>query len=290
MAGALPQPSGAVPQPGTGLSPPVDGPSPPESGLTGETITLRVFKGQPGGEMGYATHEVPEVTQMVVLDAVHWVQRNQDSDLACRWNCKAGKCGSCSAEVNGRPVLMCKTRIDTLPRGPVTVQPMKSFPLIKDLVTDVSRNYETNKLIPPFTAAPDDGTPWRIQQMDIDRLYEHRRCIECFLCQDVCHVNRSHDLSARFFGPRFFVRVASLEMHPKDVLDRRDLLRDQGGLGYCNITKCCTEVCPEDIHITDNAIIPLKERVADAHWDPVQWVVRKLRGSGTKAGEKAAAG
>ena len=282
--------AGAVPQPGAGLSPPVGGPSPPESGLTGETITLRVFKGQPGGEMGYVTHEVPEVTQMVVLDAVHWVQRNQDSDLACRWNCKAGKCGSCSAEVNGRPVLMCKTRIDTLPRGPVTVQPMKSFPLIKDLVTDVSRNYEINKLIPPFTAAPDDGTPWRIQQMDIDRLYEHRRCIECFLCQDVCHVNRTHDLSARFFGPRFFVRVASLEMHPKDVLDRRDLLRDQGGLGYCNITKCCTEVCPADIHITDNAIIPLKERVADAHWDPVQWVVRKLRGSGTKAGEKAAAG
>jgi succinate dehydrogenase / fumarate reductase iron-sulfur subunit len=184
---------------------------------------------------------------------------------------------------------MCKTRIDTLPRGPVTVQPMKSFPLIKDLVTDVSRNYETNKLIPPFTAAPDDGTPWRIQQMDIDRLYEHRRCIECFLCQDVCHVNRTHDLSARFFGPRFFVRVASLEMHPKDVLDRRDLLRDQGGLGYCNITKCCTEVCPEDIHITDNAIIPLKERVADAHWDPLRWVARRLSGSGTKAGEKAAA-
>ena len=283
MAGAVLQPGNAVPQQG-------DGPPTPESGLTGETITLRVFKGQPGGEMGYATHEVPEVTGMVVLDAVHWVQRNQDSDLACRWNCKAGKCGSCSAEVNGRPVLMCKTRIDTLPRGPVTVQPMKSFPLIKDLVTDVSRNYETNKLIPPFTAAPDDGTPWRIQQMDIDRLYEHRRCIECFLCQDVCHVNRTHDLTARFFGPRFFVRVASLEMHPKDVLDRRDLLRDQGGLGYCNITKCCTEVCPENIHITDNAIIPLKERVADAHWDPVQWVVRKLRGSGTKAGEKAAAG
>jgi succinate dehydrogenase / fumarate reductase iron-sulfur subunit len=288
MAGAQPQPSDVAQQPGAGPSSPVDGPPTPESGLTGGTITLRVFKGQPGGEMGYATHEVPEVTGMVVLDAVHWVQRNQDSDLACRWNCKAGKCGSCSAEVNGHPVLMCKTRIDTLPRGPVTVQPMKSFPLIKDLVTDVSRNYETNKLIPPFTAAPDDGTPWRIQQMDIDRLYEHRRCIECFLCQDVCHVNRTHDLSARFFGPRFFVRVASLEMHPKDILDRRDLLRDAGGLGYCNITKCCTEVCPENIHITDNAIIPLKERVADAHWDPVQWVARKLRGPSAKAGERAA--
>ena len=112
---------------------------------------------------------------------------------------------------------------------PITVQPLKSFPLIKDLVTDVSRNYETNKLIPPFTPAPDDGTPWRIPQMDIDRLFEYRRCIECFLCQDVCHVNRTHELSARFFGPRFFVRVASLEMHPKDVLDRRELLGDRAG-------------------------------------------------------------
>jgi len=252
--------------------------------LTGRTLSLRVFRGVAGGEMGYASYQVPETVGMVVLDAVHFVQRNLDTDLACRWNCKAAKCGSCGAEVNGRPALMCKTRVDSLPPGQITVQPMKAFPLIKDLVTDVSRNYETNKLIPPFTPAPDDGAPWRIPQMDIDRLYEYRRCIECFLCQDVCHVNRTHDLSARFFGPRFFVRVASLEMHPKDILDRRDLLRDAGGLGYCNITKCCTEVCPELIHITDNAIIPLKERVADAHWDPVQWVARKLRGRRAKVG------
>ena len=263
------------------------GPEPGQSAeLTGRSLTLRVFRGAPGGEMGYATYEVPEVVGMVVLDAVHFVQHNLDTNLACRWNCKAAKCGSCSAEVNGQPVLMCKTRVDSLPRTPITVQPMKSFPLIKDLVTDVSRSYEINRTIPPFTAAPDDGSPWRIQQMDIDRLYEFRRCIECFLCQDVCHINRSHDLSERFFGPRFFVRVAGLEMHPRDVLDRRELTREVGGLGYCNITKCCTEVCPEHIHITDNAIVPLKERVADARWDPVRWIGRRLgnRGAGEASG------
>ena len=276
MAGAVPQPSDAVPQPGAGLSSTVDGPPTPESGLTGQTITLRVFKGQPGGEMGYATHEVPEVTQMVVLDAVHWVQRNQDSDLACRWNCKAGKCGSCSAEVNGRPVLMCKTRIDTLPRGPVTVQPMKSFPLIKDLVTDVSHNYETNKLIPPFTAAPDDGTPWRIQQMDIDRLYEYRRCIECFLCQDVCHVLREHGKYDQFIGPRFLVYAAALEMHPLDTGNRVKDLKEKHGIGYCNITTCCRQVCPESITITENAIIPLKERVVDRYFDPLKKLLHIL--------------
>jgi succinate dehydrogenase / fumarate reductase iron-sulfur subunit len=247
-------------------------------GITGETVAVRVFKGVPGSDGAYVTYDVPEVAGMVVLDAVHHIQRNLDTDLACRWNCKSAKCGSCSAEVNGRPALLCKTRVDRLPRGTITIAPLKAFPLIKDLVTDVSRNYEINKLIPPFTAAPDDGKPWRIQQMDIDRLYEHRKCIECFLCQDTCHVIRTHDQGDRFFGPRFFVRVASLEMHPKDVLDRRELTRDRGGLGLCNITKCCSDVCPEHIHITDNAIIPMKERLADRHWDPLRWLGRRLRG------------
>ncbi|MBJ7608809.1 MAG: succinate dehydrogenase/fumarate reductase iron-sulfur subunit [Candidatus Dormibacteraeota bacterium] len=251
----------------------------PDPGLTGKTLTVSVFRGVPGAEQGEVTYEVPGVTGMVVLDAIHYIQHNLDTDLAARWNCKAAKCGSCSAEVNGRPALMCKTRMDDLPEGPVTVRPMKAFPLIKDLVTDVSRNYAIDKTIAPFTTAPDDGTPWRIQQTDIDRLYEFRKCIECFLCQDVCHVNRNHELSDRFYGPRFFVRVAALEMHPKDILDRTEQTRDQGGLGYCNITKCCTEVCPEHIHITDNAIIPLKERVADKHWDPIRWMGRKVFGS-----------
>jgi len=117
-----------------------------------------------------------------------------------------------------------------------------------------------------------------MQQEDVDRVIEFRKCIECFLCKDVCHIIRSHDYGDRFYGPRFFVRVASLEMHPKDILYRRDQTSEEGGLGYCNITKCCTDVCPEHIHITDNAIIPLKERVADVRWDPVRFVGRMLLG------------
>ena len=259
------------------------------SGLTGDMVTFRVFKGVPGAEVGEVEFSVPVVVGMVVLDGIHHIQRHLDPDLACRWNCKAAKCGSCSAEINGRPRLMCKTRLDELPPGPVRVGPMRGFPLLKDLVTDVSRNYEVNREIAPFTAAPDDGSPWRIQQRDIERLYEHRKCIECFLCQDTCHIIRNHGLAARFYGPRFFVRVASLEMHPKDVLDRVDATRKSGGLGLCNITKCCTEVCPEHIHITDNAIIPLKERAADRHWDPLRWIGRRLAGS-PSAGPEASGG
>lgn len=239
-------------------------------------VLLRVFRGtKEGGST--KDFKVPITEGMVVLDALHYIQANYDGDLAVRWNCKAAKCGSCSAEVNGKPRLTCKTRIDSLPRGePITVYPMKTFPLIKDLVTDVSWNYQTNKKIPPFTPAKD--TDWTMYQEDIDRIQEFRKCIECFLCQNVCHVLREHDEKRGFYGPRFMIRIASLEMHPKDTLRRTDLLKGEGGVGYCNITKCCTEVCPEDIHITDNGIIPLKERMADDYFDPIRWVIRKVTG------------
>jgi heterodisulfide reductase subunit C len=114
-----------------------------------------------------------------------------------------------------------------------------------------------------------DGT-YRMQQEDVERSQEFRKCIECFLCQNTCHVIRDHDENKKSFaGPRFFIRYAELDMHPLDTNDRRRLVQDQMGLGLCNITKCCTEVCPEGIKITDNGIIPMKERVVDAKYDPV---------------------
>jgi succinate dehydrogenase / fumarate reductase, iron-sulfur subunit len=236
--------------------------------------TLRLWRGDAaGGEL--VDYEVEVVTGMVVLDAVLDVQRSQAQDLAVRWNCKAAKCGSCGAEVNGRPSLMCKTRLDDLPEDePITVGPLRAFPLIRDLVSDVSWNYEVNQRIPPFTPAPD--AEWSIGQEDVDRMGEFRKCIECFLCQDVCHVLRDHQQHSKYFGPRFLVRIASLEMHPLDALDRSDLVADEGGLGLCNITKCCSEVCPEGIHITDNAIIPLKERVVDRRYDPLFKLARRI--------------
>jgi len=238
--------------------------------------TFKIFRGdRNGGEL--VEYKVPVAPGMVVLDALHYVQGHDAPDLAVRWNCKAGKCGSCSAEVNGRPRLTCKTRMDALPLAePITVRPMKTFPVIKDLVTDVAWNYRVNRKIPPFTPPP--NVEWKMYQQDIDRVQEFRKCIECFLCQNVCHVLRDHEKLEEFGGPRFFVRVAGLEMHPLDDLDRTPLLKEELGIGYCNITKCCTEVCPEDIHITDNAIIPLKERVVDQYYDPVGWFLRKLKG------------
>ncbi|HEV3276422.1 MAG TPA: succinate dehydrogenase/fumarate reductase iron-sulfur subunit [Terriglobia bacterium] len=242
--------------------------------------TFRIWRGEKGsGAFKDYTLEVSE--GMVVLDAVHEIQATQANDLAVRWNCKAGKCGSCSAEINGSPRLMCMARLNTLPLDkPVTVEPMHTFPSIKDLVTDVSFNYRAKKKIKPFQPRkPDrpDGT-WTIAQQDVERVQEFRKCIECFLCQDVCHVLRDHSKKEKFGGPRFFVRCASLEMHPLDDDDRLEVVREELGIGLCNITKCCTEVCPEHIKITDNAIIPLKERVVDRHYDPILWLWRKVTG------------
>jgi len=239
------------------------------------TRAFHVWRGDASGG-SLVAYDVDVVEGMVVLDAVRDIQRLQAGDLAVRWNCKAAKCGSCGAEVNGKPRLMCKTRLDELPEDePVRVEPLRAFPIIRDLVADVSWNYEVNKRIPPF--APREGVEWRMGQKDVDRIAEFRKCIECFLCQDVCHVLRDHDLKQRYFGPRFMIRIASLEMHPLDALDRRELLSGEAGLGLCNITKCCGEVCPEHITITDNGIIPLKERVVDRFYDPLPMLGRRFR-------------
>jgi len=259
-----------------------------------EEATLRIYRGdKDGGSL--VDYTIPAAPGMVVLDAVHTVQALHAPDLAVRWNCKAGKCGSCGGEVNGKPKLMCMDRLDHYPAGePITVRPMKTFPVVKDLACDVSWNFRVNKQIPAFqlrapapapprrgeegtTASPGvgegDAEP-RFSQEEADRVQEFRKCIECFLCQNVCHVLREHGKYNEFAGPRFYVRVAALEMHPLDVGDRLELVKDQLGIGYCNITKCCTEVCPESIKITDNAIIPLKERVVDRFYDPVTRLFR----------------
>ena len=241
-----------------------------------EEAVLYIYRGDAAdGKM--EEYRVPLAPGMVVLDAVHAVQASAAPDLAVRWNCKAGKCGSCSAEVNGRPRLMCMDRMDRYPPGePIAIRPMKSFPVSKDLVCDVSWNYEVNKKIPAFKLRQD--RPPRFSQHEADRVQEFRKCIECFLCQNVCHVLREHDKHAEFGGPRFLVRLAGLEMHPLDDENRAQLIKDEMGIGYCNITKCCTEVCPESITITDNAIIPLKERVVDEFYDPVKKLFRVLTG------------
>lgn len=243
--------------------------------------TFKIYRGD--NEQGeFQTFKTEVEEGMVVLDVIHKIQAEQANDLAVRWNCKAGKCGSCSMEVNGKPKLACMTRMNEYgPDEEITVTPVKTFPVIKDLVPDVSWNYEQNKQIEPFRPDPaqkDENGDYIMMQEDVERIQEFRKCIECFLCQDVCHVLRDHEQKDKFVGPRFMIRLASLEMHPLDHGDRIPMIKNEFGSGMCNITKCCTDVCPEDINITDNGIIPLKERVVDRYYDPISMLIRRVKG------------
>ena len=244
---------------------------------------FKIWRGDVKGG-NFSIYSIKLEQGMVVLDALHRIQAEQAPELGVRWNCKAGKCGSCSMEINGHPKLACMTRMNELPSDQVIViQPLKTFPLIKDLVTDVSWNYQQNKKIIPFNPGEKTESQDRIMyQQDVERIQEFRKCIECYLCQDVCHVIRDQDRKDKFVGPRFMIRLASLEMHPLDKEDRIPQIKKEHGSGMCNITRCCTDVCPESIQITDNGIIPLKERVVDRFYDPLFWVYNKLFGEKTK--------
>ena len=240
---------------------------------------FKIYRGD--DERGELVSYKCEITEgMVVLDAIHRIQADQANDLACRWNCKAGKCGSCSVEINGKPKLACMTRMNEFEEDQtVVITPLKSFPVIKDIVSDVSWNYEQNKKITPFSPSKKDKEKdFVMMQKDVDRVQHFRKCIECYLCQNVCHVIRDNDAKEKFVGPRFMARLASLEMHPYDRADRIPDIKNDHGSGMCNITKCCTEVCPEEIQITDDAIIPLKERVVDRFYDPITILFRKIFG------------
>src|SRR3982750_138758 len=124
-----------------------------------DEVTLSIHRGtRESGTM--VEYTVPRPPGMVVLGPPPSVRAPGEPALPCRWNCKAGRCGSCSAEVNGKPRLMCMDRVDKYPAGePITIRPMKSFPVTKDLVCDVSWNFEVNKKIPPFKMKPTNGDP-----------------------------------------------------------------------------------------------------------------------------------
>lgn len=242
-----------------------------------EMVKFLIFRGE-RGEGTFKEYEVPYQEGMVVLDGVLYIQSRFEGDLSVRWNCKAAKCGSCAAEINGKPSLMCKTRVEHLSQ-PIKVEPLRAYPHIKDLVADTSWNLRTRrKIIKDVGFKPRKDASWIMKDEDIEKGREFRKCIECALCLDVCHVLREHQLFEKFVGPAYLVFSAYLETHPMDSVDRISWLKEEAGIMYCNITKCCTEVCPEEIHITDNAIIPMKERVADRYFDPIKMLIRKIVG------------
>ena len=209
------------------------------------------------------------------------IQAEQATDLAVRWNCKAGKCGSCSAEINGKPKLMCMTRLNTLDLNePVTVEPMQGVP---------AHQGSGHRRLVELTGQEDDQA---VQAAQAGRARRHvadaaaRRRPRPGIPQ----VHRVLPLPGRLPRParsppaRRVHRPAISALHRRardaPARHRRPRSATEGahGIGYCNITRCCTKVCPEHITITENAIIPLKERVVDEFYDPLKKLLRVFQG------------
>lgn len=233
--------------------------------MSEETVPLRVYR---SGSGEFEEFAVPFVEGMTVLDGVVWAQRNEAPGLAFRRNCGAARCGSCAAEIDGEPRLMCST---PLPRSGAAVEPMAAFPVVRDLAVDVDGMWDVARRVPGFERGEGLDRMW---QEDVDDLSVFQRCIECFLCMDVCHVLRVH--GGEYVGPRFVVKLAALNMHPRDGGDRSGFA-GESGVELCNVTRCCQDTCPEDIPITDDAIIPEKERLISG-LDPVVRLLRSLFG------------
>ena len=209
-------------------------------------LLMRVFRGSPKEAGSFAEFEVPVEEGMVVLDALHWIQAH------------AAPGPRRPLELQGREVRLVQRRGQRpaephLQDAPLGLRPgradhgradagLPAHPRPRDRRVVELRGQQVDPALQPPADVPVED--WRWQQEDIERVQEFRKCIECFLCQDVCHVLRNHEMERPFMGPRFLVRAAGLEMHPIDQADRTGYLKDDGGIGFCNITKCCTEVCP----------------------------------------------
>ncbi|MEK6862098.1 MAG: 2Fe-2S iron-sulfur cluster-binding protein [Nanoarchaeota archaeon] len=200
---------------------------------------------------------VPYSPKMMVLDALFFIQENIEPDLAFRWNCGEGICGSCAAEVNRKPVLMCKMEI-TPDMQTLYIEPMKAFPLIKDLVTDPSEVYEKLSRLKPYFTGPKKKTFSEIHEDEVKEIQEMRKCIDCFICYDSCHVIRNHP-ELKFSGPVNVVKVVALDRHPQEKSERSQLLEKEG-LWNCNLSRCCTLNCPQKIKVSEDAITWAKER------------------------------
>ncbi len=246
-----------------------------------QTVRIKVSRYDPDqdDEPYFEEYEVPWEPHMKVLDALKQVQK-QDPTLAVRWNCGEGVCGSDAMRVDGKPVLACKTEIpeawcdrDTPPR----IEALQVFPTIKDLVADYEEVWEKEKKFKPhFEGAEPKGEDgfYEMKEREVEQAQQMRKCINCMACYDVCHVLRQQ--MKQYAGPRNIVKVASFEYHPKDIENRTELLDTEGNIDLCNVTRCCSNVCPQGINITTDAIIPQKEHaVSEAGWDIITPIMRK---------------
>jgi fumarate reductase iron-sulfur subunit len=234
-----------------------------------DTITLKVTRYQPAHDEqpGVQPYEVPLRKDWVILDALNYIKDRLDGSLTFRWSCRMGVCGSCGMMVNGIPKLTCATFLFDYAPGPVSVEPMKNFPILRDLVVDTS----------DFLVKLTKSKPWIIRREEkplddgeylqtpaqLDAYKQFSMCINCLLCYAACPV---YGLDPLFSGPAAIALAQRYNMDSRDqgAGERLDILSQHDGIWGCTFVGECTQVCPK--HVDPAGAIQQYKLTAAVEW------------------------
>ena len=217
-----------------------------------KTIVLKVTRYRPEQEAEPTTqeYEVPFTNDWVLLDALNYVKDNMDGSLSYRWSCRMGICGSCGMMVNGEPKLTCAAFVSEYAPGPVIIEPLRYFPIIRDLTVDMTDFMGKLKSVKPWIIRQDDKSisdgEYLQSPEELDRYKQFSMCINCMLCYAACPV---YGLDPTFTGPAAIALAQRYNMDSRDQgsRERLDVLSDHEGLWGCTFVGECTKVCPKNV-------------------------------------------
>jgi fumarate reductase iron-sulfur subunit len=217
-----------------------------------DTITLQVARYRPESETEptFQDYQVPCRRDWVVLDALNWIKDNQDGTLSFRWSCRMGICGSCGMTVNGEPKLTCATFLTDYAPNPIRVEPLRNFPIVRDLVIEMSDFLRKLGEVKPWIIRREEKPlsegEYRQTPEELDEYKPFSMCINCMLCYAACPV---FGLDPHFIGPAAIALAQRYNLDSRDQgsRERLDLLSDHEGIWGCTFVGECTKVCPKSV-------------------------------------------
>ena len=217
-----------------------------------ETITLSVARYRPEiePEPAFQDYRVPYRKDWVVLDALNYIKDNLDGSLSFRWSCRMGVCGSCGMMVNGTPMLTCAAFLSDYLPGPIRVEPLQYFPVVRDLVVDISDFLRKLHKVKPWIEREEEKPlaegEYRQTPEQLDRYKQFSMCINCLLCYAACPI---YGLEGSFVGPAAIALAQRYNLDSRDQgsRDRMETLSEHGGMWECTFVGECTKVCPKKV-------------------------------------------
>ena len=217
-----------------------------------DRITLEVARYRPENEsaISFQQYEVPCHKEWVVLDGLNYVKDQLDGTLTYRWSCRMGVCGSCGMNVNGEPKLTCATFLADYSPGPVRVEPMTNFPVIRDLVVEIGDFMRKLTEVKPWIVRKEEKPlsegEYRQTPQELDEYKQFSMCINCLLCYAACPV---YGLEPDFIGPAAIALAQRYNLDGRDegASERLEILSQHEGIWGCTFVGECTKVCPKDV-------------------------------------------